>query len=148
MVVIQTLFTNLTPPGHICWMVCSLTVTYDWFPIICCKSWRVTHVGQEMPNLSGTPDLIPFGEFMISPIHYILLNLSVLGLFLRINDSGLFAWISLTALSRTYFIIFSYSALDCTYMCPCKVRLTITDWGVFYKQLCEILFMLLNMKCI
>ena len=44
---------------------------------------------------------------MISPIyrHYILLNLSVLGLCLRINDSGLFAWISLTALSRTYFII-------------------------------------------
>ena len=36
--------------------------------------------------------------------HYILLNLSVLGLCLRINDSGLFAWISLTVLSHTYFI--------------------------------------------
>ena len=35
-----------------------------------------------------------------------LLNLSVLGLCLRINDSGLFAWISLTALSRTYFIVY------------------------------------------
>ena len=30
----------------------------------------------------------------------VLLNLSVLGLCVRINDSGLFAWISLTALSR------------------------------------------------
>ena len=34
MVVIQTLFTNLTPLCHIYWMVCSLTVTYDWFPVI------------------------------------------------------------------------------------------------------------------
>ena len=33
---------------------------------------------------------------------YTLLDLS--GLILRINDSGLFPWISLTALSRTYFI--------------------------------------------
>ena len=29
MVVIQTLFINLTP---LCWRVCSPTVTYDWFP--------------------------------------------------------------------------------------------------------------------
>ena len=36
-------------------------------------------------------------------IDYILLNLSVLWLcYKRINDSGLFAWISLTALSWTY----------------------------------------------
>ena len=33
MVVIQTLFTDLTPLCHICWMVCSLAVTYDWFPV-------------------------------------------------------------------------------------------------------------------
>ena len=44
MVVIQTLFTNVTPLCHICWMVCSLTVTYDWFPVICvnrdgCHMW-------------------------------------------------------------------------------------------------------------
>ena len=32
---------------------------------------------------------------------YTLQNWSVLGLCLRINESGLFAWISLTALSRT-----------------------------------------------
>ena len=57
--------------------------------------------------LSGTPDFTPFREFKISPIHdiYILQNLSVLGLCLRIHDSGLFAWISQTALSRIYFII-------------------------------------------
>ena len=35
-------------------------------------------MGQEMLTLSGTPDLTPSGEFMISPIHnnYILLNWS------------------------------------------------------------------------
>ena len=53
--------------------------------------------------LSGTPDFTPFGEFMISPIHYIytiyLLNLSGLGQCVWLNDSGQFAWISLTALS-------------------------------------------------
>ena len=38
MVVIHTLFTNLTPLCHICLMVCSLTVTYDWFPVIWGKS--------------------------------------------------------------------------------------------------------------
>ena len=50
-------------------------------------------------------------EFMILPIHYIytlyiyiLLNLSVLGLSLLINDLFV-AWINLTALSQTYFII-------------------------------------------
>ena len=50
---------------------------------------------------------------MISPIHYfihyILLNVSVLGLCLWINDSGLFVLISLTALSRTYFIKYMYN---------------------------------------
>ena len=71
MVVIQTLFTKLTPLCHMCWMVYSLTVTYDWFLVICRKSWRVPHVGQEMLTLSGTHDFTPFGEFMISPILYI-----------------------------------------------------------------------------
>ena len=36
---------------------------------------------------------------------YTLQNLPALGLCLPIHDSGLFAWISQTALSRTYFII-------------------------------------------
>ena len=71
MVVMHTSFTNLTPLCHICWRVCSPTVTYDWFPVILCKWWRVPHVGQEMLTLSGTSDLTPFREFMISPIHYI-----------------------------------------------------------------------------
>ena len=55
----------------VCWRVCLPTVTYNWFQVILCKSWRVPHVGQEMLTLSGTPDFTPFGEFMISPIHYI-----------------------------------------------------------------------------
>ena len=62
MVVIQTVFTNLTLLCHICWTVYSPTVTYDWF--IWGKSWRVPHVGQEMLTLSGTPDFTPFGEFI------------------------------------------------------------------------------------
>ena len=68
MVVIQTLFTNLTP---LCWRVCSPTVTYDWFPVIWGKSWRVPHMGQKVLTLFGTPDFTPFGEFIIAPIHYI-----------------------------------------------------------------------------
>ena len=45
--VIQTLLTNLTLLYNICWIVCSPTVTYDWFPVIT-ESWLVPHVGQEM----------------------------------------------------------------------------------------------------
>ena len=47
------------------------------------------HVGQEMLTIFVTHDFTPFGEFMISHIHYIhisLQNLSVLGLCLSIND--------------------------------------------------------------
>ena len=74
-----SLFTNLTSLCHICWMVCSLTVTYDWCPVIWRESWLVR---LETLTLSGTPDYTPFGEFMIHQfiiycIHYILLNLSV-----------------------------------------------------------------------
>ena len=95
MVVIHTLFTNLTPLCHICQMVCSLTVTCDWFPVMWNKSCRVPHVGLETPTLSGTPH---FTHSLY--IHFILLNLSVLGLCLHIKkNSGWFAWIRLPALS-------------------------------------------------
>ena len=69
--------------SHICWRVWSPNVTYDWFPVNCesriyvkcesriCESWQVPHVGQETLTLSRTPDFTHFGEFMISPIHYI-----------------------------------------------------------------------------
>ena len=80
MVVIQTLFTNLTPLCHICWMICSLTVTYDWFPVVLSKSWRVAQVGQEMLTLSGTPDFTKGSSWFYSfdiHIHCVLLNLSV-----------------------------------------------------------------------
>ena len=30
---------------HICGMICSLIVTYDWFPVILDKLWWVPHVG-------------------------------------------------------------------------------------------------------
>ena len=44
--------------------------------------------------------------------------LSVLGLCLRINESGLFAWISLTALSLTYFIIHEHCTIIVS-ICSC-----------------------------
>ena len=46
---------------------------------------------------------LPLGSSWFHPfIIYTLQNFSVLGLCLRINDSGLLAWISRTALSWTY----------------------------------------------
>ena len=63
--------------------------------------------GQEMLTLSGTHDLTPFGDFTHSPYIYgggggaghSLLHMPVLGPFVLMNDSGMFAWISLTAMS-------------------------------------------------
>ena len=83
-------------------MVITQTLFTFFLSHICCKViyWcaAILHVGQEMLTLSGTPDFNPFGEFMISPIHYIYMyyqiHLSVSVLYLRINDYGLFAWIS------------------------------------------------------
>ena len=63
--------------------------------------------GCHMLMLSGTPDFTPFGEFMI-----LLLNIYIVYYWIcQFNDyvywlmTDLFAWISLAALSRTYFII-------------------------------------------
>ena len=56
-----------------------------------------------MLNISGTPDF-PFGKVHdFTHSLYTLLNLSVLGLCLRMNGSGLFTWLSRTALSRDLF---------------------------------------------
>ena len=55
-------------------------------------------------------------------INYISLNVLVLGLFFRINDSGLFAWISLTALYRTYLLM----------------KYIIQDRSIFYFQFVHI----------
>ena len=106
MVVIQTLFTNLTNVCHIiCWMVCSLTVTYDWFPVILGKSWRVPHLGQEM--LFGNTWFYFLGKFMILLIHYMYIIYYWICQFWDyvyvLMTLGLFAWISLAALFRTYF---------------------------------------------
>ena len=62
MVVMHTLFIHLTP---LCLRICSSTVTYDWFPVIVRKSWRVPHVGQEMLILPEHMISLPLGEFMI-----------------------------------------------------------------------------------
>ena len=99
MVVIQTLFTNLTLRYHISWRVCSPTVTHDWLPVSMGKSWWVPHVGQEICTLSETLYSTPFGEFMISSIQYYIHYWIC-----QFKDYVLFAWIGLTALSRTYFI--------------------------------------------
>ena len=51
-----------------------------------------------MLTLSETPDFTPFGEFMISPIHYNYIHNIICqskDYVYEINDSGLFAWISL-----------------------------------------------------
>ena len=107
MVIIHTLFTNLTLLWHICWRVYSPTVTFDWFAVILFKTWRVPHVGQEMLTHSGTPDCTPYGMFIISPIHYIYKMCQskdyVYGLM-----TGLFAWISLDCL---------FVDSICLYMC-------------------------------
>ena len=79
----------------------------------CCvlgKSWRVPHVEQEMLTLSGTPDFTSF-EFIILLIRYAYtlyywicqFKDYVYGLMTLVC---LLAWISLAALSRTYFIVF------------------------------------------
>ena len=58
---------------------------------------------REMLTLSGTTDFIPFGEFMISPIRlYIHFCQSWDNVYVLLT--GLFVWISLTALSAIYFI--------------------------------------------
>ena len=67
-----------------------------------------------MLTLSGTHDFTPFGEFMISPIHYLYIIYYwicqfydyVYGLM-----TGLFAWISLTALPRGSFCLYMMTKL-------------------------------------
>ena len=60
-----------------------------------------------MLTLSGTPDFAPFGEFMISLTHYMYIS-GFVSFRTMFTDYGLFAWISPTALSQTYFIIWAH----------------------------------------
>ena len=87
------------------------TVTNDWLPVIwvnrdVCHMW-----GRQCSLFPEHLISLPLGSSWFTHsiyIPYILLNLSVLGLCLRINRSGLFAWISRTAfLSRMYFIMYT-----------------------------------------
>ena len=62
------------------------------------------------------------GEVMISPIHCIFVGKFVrLWLCIPIKNCGLFAWINLTALSRTYFV----DVFDVTYH-RCETELNVT----------------------
>ena len=60
--------------------------------------WHIDH------NINLRINVYTYINTMIQ-INYISLNVSVLGQFFRINDSGLFAWISLAALYRTYLLV-------------------------------------------
>ena len=78
-------------------------------------------------------------------IHYILPNWSILGLCIRINYSGLFAWISLTALSWTYLI---YLILRLTNGCPVKThrdkRVLWLEHGIsaIYHTICSMVYII------
>ena len=63
--------------------------------------WIVTG-GAWLYYLTATPDFIPFREFLISPINCII---SQYWDYVYALMTGLFAWNSLTALSRPYFTI-------------------------------------------
>ena len=122
MVVIQTLFTNLTPLYHICLMVCSLTVIYDWFPVILRKSWRVPHVGRKFllfpEHLLSLPLYLVRFILMILLIRYIYICIaefvSFRTMFTEFNDwfvclykSGCFVsdHYFIIAMGKTYYII-------------------------------------------
>ena len=93
--VVQNLFSNLTLLCHICWMVCSPTLTNDWFPVILCKAWLVSHMAQK--HIMSLHCSL-FRSLSIYTSH----NLSVYGLCVVQLTTALFTWISLTDLSRTY----------------------------------------------
>ena len=86
MIITHTLCTNLTLLCHICWLVCSLTVTYDWFPISWmnrdgCHMW-----GRECTLFKDHMISLPLEVwFFHSFIRYTLHNMLVLWLCLRIN---------------------------------------------------------------
>ena len=72
-----------------------------------------------MFTLSKTTNFTPFGEFIISPIHYIIHYIVCQSQdYVNVLMTGLFAWISLTALSRIYLIETSYCN-TCREQCRC-----------------------------
>ena len=78
MVAMHTLFTNLTPLCHIMLngVVCSLTVAYDWFPVIGvnrdgCHMWGRKCFGNVPLSREFTKrvgDRLPAPGFCLSPI--------------------------------------------------------------------------------
>ena len=71
-------------------------------------------MGQEILTLSGTPDFTPFGEFMMSPIHYIYITEFVsFRTCLRIND-----WFVCLDLSDCFVSDLLYLPIHCIYILP------------------------------
>ena len=105
MVSIQTLFTNLTLLCHISYRVCSLTATHDWFPVmlVLC-SWIHPFI---IPVILLCPPTIRFEKNSLY-IHYWICQFKD---YVYRLMTGLFAWISLPALSWTYFIGFVESGI-------------------------------------
>ena len=97
-----------------------------------------------MLTLSRTPDFTPLEEGVYDFTHTLYIHFripqSLIGLCLRINDTVLFAWISLTALCWTYFILifsptskFSYlqnSPAAVRSFTPAKPVLLMAFWAV------------------
>ena len=80
-------------------------------------------VGQEMLTPSRTPDFTHV---------YTLLNLSVLGLCLRINDSSLFAWFSLDCFVSDLF--YSINCHHCCHKCQVKCQRDVSIIKSFEKS--------------
>ena len=98
-----TLFTNLKLPCHICWRVCSPSVTYYWFPVILYESWYGAANAHSFrktwfDSIWGVHDLTHSLY-----VHYIIYQSQD---YVYVLMTGLFAWISQIALSLTYFIVY------------------------------------------
>ena len=135
-----------------CWVLCVDNIQN--LQHVTCISWRhngkqqaeklqkiihivSTNTYSEMLTLSGTLDVISFGEFMISPIYYIYIIYYwicqfydyVHGLMTLACLPGLFAW---TALSRTYFISW------CRYLSLSAIKLVFISADISLRCACSL----------
>ena len=100
---LKGLFTNCDV-----WLVSRYLVNRDG-----CHMW-----GRKCSLFPETHHFTPFGEFKVSPIHYIYYVICQSEDYMYVYGlmTGLFAWISLTALSGTYFIRGADIELTCWIM--------------------------------
>ena len=85
-------------------------ILYDQWKPMNNESWRVSHVGQEILTLSEHLISLPLGSswfhpFIIQIIYIVYYWICQFYDYVYLLMTGLFAWISLTALSRTYAMI-------------------------------------------